>query len=138
MLPVTRVSPRATAGPAMSTSNGPIGRPAAARWARIRPASRASSRLSSTTGRPISSTSARTEANLALVEEIGLPVVELSREDAREAGRIRAHLAAAGRPIGPFDVLIAGQAVARGLTLVTGNIGEFARVDGLAIQDWSG
>lgn len=84
------------------------------------------------------SRSARTEANLALVEEIGLPVVELSREDAREAGRIRAHLAAAGRPIGPFDVLIAGQAVARGLTLVTGNIGEFARVDGLAIQDWSG
>lgn len=82
--------------------------------------------------------SARTEANLALVEEIGLPVVELSREDAREAGRIRAHLAAAGRPIGPFDVLIAGQAVARGLTLVTGNVGEFAWVDGLAIQDWSG
>jgi len=82
--------------------------------------------------------SARAEANLALVEEIGLPVVELSREDAREAGRIRAHLAAAGRPIGPFDVLIAGQAVARGLTLVTGNVGELARVDGLAIQDWSG
>ena len=81
--------------------------------------------------------SERPESNLAVVEEIGLTVVELAREDAREAGRLRATLAAAGLPIGPFDVLIAGQAVARGLTLVTRNTREFARVDGLAVQDWS-
>jgi tRNA(fMet)-specific endonuclease VapC len=74
----------------------------------------------------------------ALVEEIGLAVVELMREDAREAGRIRAELAADGTPIGPFDVLIAGQALARGLTLVTHNVDELARVDGLRFEDWSG
>ena len=81
--------------------------------------------------------SGRPESNLAVVEEIGLTVVELAREDAREAGRLRATLAAAGLLIGPFDVLIAGQAVARWLTLVTRNAREFARVDCLAVQDWS-
>jgi len=81
--------------------------------------------------------SGRPESNLAVVEEIGLTVVELAREDAREAGRLRAALVNAGLPIGPFDVLIAGQAVARGLTLVTRNTREFARVGGLAVEDWS-
>lgn len=81
--------------------------------------------------------SRRRDANVALVEEIGLAVVELTREDAREAGRIRAALSGDGTPIGPFDVLIAGQAVARGLTLVTHNLRELGRVDGLRLEDWS-
>ena len=81
--------------------------------------------------------SARPESNLAFVEEMGLTMVELTREDAREAGRLRATLATAGLPIGPFDVLIAGQALARGLTLVTHNTREFARVDGLTVEDWT-
>ena len=38
-----------------------------------------------------------------------------------------------GRPIGPYDILIAGQARARGLVLVTANTREFARVDGLEL-----
>jgi len=42
----------------------------------------------------------------------------------------------AGTPIGPYDVLIAGQARARGLILVTRNTEEFSRVDGLQIEDW--
>jgi tRNA(fMet)-specific endonuclease VapC len=50
---------------------------------------------------------------------------------------VRAQLADAGRPIGPFDVLIAGQALARGLTLVTNNTDELARVAGLVVEDWS-
>ncbi len=41
-----------------------------------------------------------------------------------------------GTPIGPYDVLIAGQALARGLVLVTHNVGEFSRVGGLLIEDW--
>ena len=49
---------------------------------------------------------------------------------------IRAALAAAGTPIGPYDVLIAGQAVARGLTLITHNTREFQRVENLRIEDW--
>ncbi|WP_024286170.1 type II toxin-antitoxin system VapC family toxin [Cellulomonas sp. KRMCY2] len=79
----------------------------------------------------------RAEHNAALIDEIALPVVDLTREDARGAGRIRAHLAREGRPIGPFDVLIAGQAVARGLVLVTHKTAEFSRVPGLTLADWT-
>lgn len=81
--------------------------------------------------------SRRSQENLSIVEQIGLTVVELTREDAREAGRVRADLARIGTPIGPFDGLIAGQAVARGATLVTHNVGEFTRVRGLMVEDWS-
>jgi tRNA(fMet)-specific endonuclease VapC len=63
-------------------------------------------------------------------------VLDFDREDARKAGEIRASLANAGTPVGPYDVLIAGQAVARGLTLVTNNTREFQRVASLRIEDW--
>jgi hypothetical protein len=53
--------------------------------------------------------------------------LEIDREDARAAGR-------ADRP---YDVLIAGQTRARGLTLVTNNLSEFKCVDGLEIDDWT-
>ena len=56
--------------------------------------------------------------------------------DARCAAEIRAVLNAAGTPIGSYDILIAGQAVARELTLVTHNTREFSRVQGLRIEDW--
>lgn len=57
-------------------------------------------------------------------------------QDAFRAGEIRAYLQSRGTPIGAYDVLIAGQALARDLTLVTRNIGEFARVDGLRVENW--
>lgn len=63
-------------------------------------------------------------------------VVAFDAEDARAAGAVRAALAAAGTPIGPYDALIAGQALARGLVLVTHNPHEFARVEGLRVEDW--
>jgi tRNA(fMet)-specific endonuclease VapC len=63
-------------------------------------------------------------------------VVEFDKEDARQTGAIRAFLAAKRMPIGPYDVLIAGQAVARNLILVTHNIQEFGRVPGLRFEDW--
>ena len=66
-----------------------------------------------------------------------LVVLELDREDARAAGEIRAALARKGTPIGPYDVLIAGQAVARKRTLVTNNTAEFSRVDTLRLEDWT-
>jgi tRNA(fMet)-specific endonuclease VapC len=65
-------------------------------------------------------------------------VLEFDEEDARHAGEIRAQLASKGTPIGPFDVLIAGQARARELTLVTHNTSEFRRVPGLKVEDWKG
>lgn len=77
------------------------------------------------------------EANVALVDGLRFEIVEFDGEDSRHAGEIRAALATGGTPIGPFDVLIAGQARARELTLVTANVREFRRVDGLAVEDWS-
>jgi len=80
--------------------------------------------------------SGRIEENLARIDYLRLPVVEFDREDAQEAGQVRATLAAAGTPIGPYDVLIAGQAKARNLILVTRNAREFGRVAGLNVEDW--
>jgi tRNA(fMet)-specific endonuclease VapC len=70
------------------------------------------------------------------IEALRFEVVEFDREDARKAGELRASLAASGTPIGPYDVLIAGQALARGLVLITHNMREFRRVPDLAIEDW--
>lgn len=78
----------------------------------------------------------RWEENLARVDALQFEVLHFDREDARQAGALRAHLAAAGTPIGPYDVLIAGQALARSLVLVTHNIREFERVPGLRFEDW--
>ncbi len=64
-------------------------------------------------------------------------IVELSGDDALAAARLRADLRGRGLAIGSFDTLIAGQALNRGWTLVTANIGEFARIDGLAVEDWT-
>lgn len=80
--------------------------------------------------------SQRSERNLALVDALQFEVLEFDREDARQAGAIRALLGAKGTPIGPYDVLIAGQAKARDMILVTNNTQEFARVVGLSIEDW--
>ena len=57
--------------------------------------------------------------------------------DAVSAGNIRGHLEKNGNIIGPYDVQIAGQALFRGLILVTHNTGEFQRVPNLKIEDWT-
>jgi tRNA(fMet)-specific endonuclease VapC len=80
--------------------------------------------------------SERKAQNVNVVEGLQFEVVEFDYEDSRQAGAIRAALAAAGTPIGPYDVLIAGQAQARDLILITHNAGEFSRVRGLQIEDW--
>lgn len=78
----------------------------------------------------------RVVENLARVEALQFEVLTFDKEDARVAGEIRAALAASGTPIGPYDVLIAGQALARGLTVITHNMREFRRVAGLVVEDW--
>jgi tRNA(fMet)-specific endonuclease VapC len=80
--------------------------------------------------------SQRAKHNVALVDRLQFEVLAFDKEDAREAGEIRAALALNGTPIGPYDVLIAGQAKARGMILVTHNSNEFGRVSGLRIKDW--
>jgi tRNA(fMet)-specific endonuclease VapC len=56
--------------------------------------------------------------------------------DAELAGAIRADLERVGKPIGAYDLLIAGQAIRNKLTLVTANLSEFARIKALAWADW--
>jgi tRNA(fMet)-specific endonuclease VapC len=84
--------------------------------------------------------SARPEANAQLVETFfagPLNLLAFDAEDARIAGRVRASLEATGKPIGAYDLLIAGQALRHELTLVTANVREFSRVKGLAWEDWA-
>jgi tRNA(fMet)-specific endonuclease VapC len=76
--------------------------------------------------------------NLTLVDSLQFETVPFDKEDARQAGEIRAKLEASGTPIGPYDVLIAGQACARNLVLVSRNLREFQRVKGLNVENWEG
>lgn len=78
----------------------------------------------------------RTTDDMRALREIRFPVLEFDAGDALRAGEIRAYLQRLGTPIGPLDTLIAGQALARDLTLVTRNTREFERVDGLRVENW--
>lgn len=64
-------------------------------------------------------------------------ILPFDEDDANQAGLIRAELEKAGKPIGSYDLLIAGQARNGGFTVVTSNVTEFARVKGIAWQDWA-
>lgn len=80
--------------------------------------------------------STQVNANIADIERLRFPVLDFNSEDGRIAALIRADLKRKGMPIGPYDILIAGQALARDLTLVTRNTREFMRVEGLRVEDW--
>ncbi len=56
--------------------------------------------------------------------------------EAEHAAHIRANLEQAGRPIGPYDILIAATTLARNATLVTHNTREFERIPDLRLVDW--
>lgn len=84
--------------------------------------------------------SARPAENRVEVERLAARV-EVLAFDAGAAGHaadIRAALERSGWTIGAYNVLIAGHARSRGLVVVTGNLGEFTRVDGLRCEDWLG
>jgi tRNA(fMet)-specific endonuclease VapC len=80
--------------------------------------------------------SARPEQNMQLIDAIAFPLLAFEPKDARAAGLIRGQLAKLGTPIGPLDVLIAGQALARGLVLITDNSREFSRIPDLKQENW--
>ena len=84
--------------------------------------------------------SARRETNRARVETfLAGPIRSLAfdEEDAKTTGSIPAAMEAHGRPIGGYDLLIAGQALRRKMTLITANVREFSRVEGLLWEDWA-
>lgn len=76
---------------------------------------------------------------LRLIENFLQPLalVDFTSDDAVAYAQVRAKLERAGTPIGPLDTLIASQAVARKLTLVSNNEREFRRVSGLQVENWA-
>ena len=82
--------------------------------------------------------SRRRDQNQGALEQFLLPlsVVGFDQQAAASYGRVRATLERTGKPIGPLDTLIAAHALDLGLTLVTNNVQEFARVPGLALENW--
>ncbi len=80
--------------------------------------------------------SERTRQNLRIFLS-AFQILPFTEEDALFAGNIRAALEAAGTPIGAYDVQIGAQGAARGLTVVTHNTGEFSRIPGIRLEDWT-
>jgi len=65
-----------------------------------------------------------------------LTLLPFNDEAAAHSADIRASLERRGETIGPYDLMIAGHARSRGLIVVTDNLGEFQRIDGLRSEDW--
>ena len=82
--------------------------------------------------------SQQVERNLSDIEAMvaRLEVLRFDNKAAYHFGQIRAALYKEGRPIGPYDMMIAGQARSSGLILVTNNVKEFKRVPGVIIENW--
>lgn len=82
--------------------------------------------------------SARPEHNRREVKRFAanLEVLAFDADAADHAADIRASLERRGQIIGGYDLMIAGHARSRGLIVVTGNLGEFTRVEGLRCEDW--
>lgn len=82
--------------------------------------------------------SARPADNRHAVEAFAarLEVLDFDDDAAAHAGEIRADLERQGTPVGSYDLLIAGHARSRGLVVITGNLAEFRRVEGLRCEDW--
>jgi tRNA(fMet)-specific endonuclease VapC len=76
--------------------------------------------------------------NLADIEGLTarLEVLPFDQMAATHFGQLRAELAKIGKPIGPYDQMIAGHARSLGLILVTNNVREFERVPGLRLENW--
>ena len=64
-------------------------------------------------------------------------ILPFDQKDAVSFGKLRALLAANGSPIGPYDMQIAAQGVARSIIVVTHNTSEFIRVSQLMLEDWT-
>jgi tRNA(fMet)-specific endonuclease VapC len=77
--------------------------------------------------------------NLDAVESLlaRIDVLDFDIAAAEHSGEIRSTLAQRGTPIGPYDIMIAGHARSRGLALVTNNMLEFERVQGLILENWA-
>jgi tRNA(fMet)-specific endonuclease VapC len=83
--------------------------------------------------------SSKPDSNLVALKEFLQPLVTLDFDslDGDTYGKVRNDLEKRGQPIGAMDLLIASQAIARSLILVTNNEKEFKRIKGLHIENWA-
>ncbi|OOR94733.1 hypothetical protein B0184_06945 [Haemophilus paraphrohaemolyticus] len=72
----------------------------------------------------------------AVQDKLIFEEITFDRLSAVMSGKIRANLSKQGTPIGPYDIMIAGQAVAHNLILITHNVKEFQRVADLKVEHW--
>lgn len=79
------------------------------------------------------------DRNLQAILKILSPfeIIDFNSSDGWKYGEIRADLEKKGTIIGGNDIMIAAQARRRGLTVITNNTGEYKRVDGLKVEDWT-
>lgn len=74
---------------------------------------------------------------IALTEFLApFEILDFNDDDAEAFGKLRSDLKRRGMLIGPYDMLIAAQALVRDLILVTNNTGEFSRIPNLKLEDW--
>ena len=66
-----------------------------------------------------------------------LDVLDFDKHASQQFGQVKCELELSGGIIGPYDMMIAGHARSMGLILVTNNVREFSRVDGLRIENWA-
>lgn len=83
--------------------------------------------------------SSHPDRNLHVVEGFAarLEVLQYDMDAAAHTGQLRAELARSGKPIGPYDQMVAGHARSMGLVVVTNNLREFQRVPGIRVEDWT-
>jgi tRNA(fMet)-specific endonuclease VapC len=84
--------------------------------------------------------SAAPEKNLQVIESFlaRLAVLDYDLHAAEHTGQLRAEVQKIGKPIGPYDQMIAGHARSLGLIVITNNEREFDRVPGLRVENWAG
>ena len=86
----------------------------------------------------VAESSQETKNKVALLQFLApFEIIPFDQEAAQQHGIIRQQLERKGERIGPIDLMIAAQALSADLTLVTNNAGEFNRVEGLRVEDWT-
>ena len=82
--------------------------------------------------------SSKPQRNLSDIEQMAarLEIAPFEAQAAAHFGQLRAELYRTGKPIGPYDMMIAGHARSMGLILVSNNLNEFERVPGLRVENW--
>lgn len=82
--------------------------------------------------------SAAVERNLRDIEGFAarLEILPYDNDAAVHTGQLRAELKKIGRPIGPYDEMIAGHARSQGLVIVTNNIRQFKHAPGVRLENW--